>query len=96
LQTRHFFSEQPAQQKSPTVVRRDFIQSDQNNFPEACAPFSERREFTILLKDLGKLENLLLIMDLLPYIRHCEGVLPEAIPSRGAETASSGSAPSSQ
>ncbi|GEM_PF-2902993 len=34
------FSDWLAQQKSPTVVRRDFIQSDQNNFPEALRSFS--------------------------------------------------------
>jgi predicted component of type VI protein secretion system len=34
-----FFSEQPPQQKSPTVLRRAIIQSDQNNFPEILRPF---------------------------------------------------------
>jgi hypothetical protein len=43
---RLFFSEQPAQQKSPTVLRRAIIQSDQNNFPEALRSFQSGGSIT--------------------------------------------------
>ncbi len=48
-----FFSEQPAQQKSPTILRRAIIQSDQNNFPEVLRSFQSGGSIT---QNVGKTE----------------------------------------
>lgn len=49
-----FFADWLAQQKNPTVLRRDFIQSNQNNFPEALRSFQSGGS---LPQNMGKRET---------------------------------------